>query len=146
MIGRNGGSSRHKQHPTGRKHVRMQRKEFHIRTKQKQDCLGSNVTRMNRDHTGWKKGCSGDIQNGRKLDCSGLIEICQKEFAWSVCKPIGRLIALCRCCCLFVMKYSYHLSSFVRSQTQLPSILLSPAQVFVFCFSRPHHHPCVLEY
>ena len=79
MIGRNGGSSLHKQNATGRKHVRMQRKEFHIRTKHKQECFGSNVTRMNRDRTGWKKGCSGHIQNGRMQDCSGRIDNCQKR-------------------------------------------------------------------
>ena len=99
VIGRNGGSSRHKQNPTGRKHVRMQRKEFHVRTKQKQDCLGSNVTRMTRDRTGWKKGCLGHIQKGRKLDCSGLIDICQKGVCMG-CMQTDRKV------CLFVIKYS----------------------------------------
>ena len=90
VIGRNGGSSRHKQNPTGRKHVRMQRKEFHIRTKQKQVCLGSNVTRMTRDRTGWKK------------DCSGLIDTCQKgvimgsmQTDWKIDRAVQMLLLVC---------------------------------------------------
>ena len=78
-IGRKGGSSRQKQNLTGRKQVRTRHKEIHILTEQKQDRLGSNVTRRNGDRTGWKKDRSGHIQNGRKQDCSGRIDNCQKR-------------------------------------------------------------------
>ena len=66
------------------------RKEFHIRTKQKQVCLGSNVTCMTRDRTGWKKACSGLIDTCQKGVCMGSMQT-----DWKVDRAVQMLFLVC---------------------------------------------------